>query len=87
MSVFHRIASEPVTVRVKTKDRGEVILDLEDSVQFPLYYNIYEWLDTASIVSLLDGTRGVIDVGANVGQLTLLFAKYAEHVYSFEPIP
>lgn len=27
------------------------------------------------------------DIGANVGSYTLLFAKYAKHVFAFEPLP
>jgi FkbM family methyltransferase len=87
MSLVHDFASEAVTVRVKTKDRGVMIFDIADSVQFPLYYNIYEWMDQPTIESLMKACIAVVDVGANIGQLTMLFAQTIPHVYAFEPFP
>jgi FkbM family methyltransferase len=82
-----KIASEPITVEVRTKDRGKMLLDLDDEAQFPLYYNIYEWRDTPTIISLISGTNTILDIGGNIGQMALLFAKYANKVFTFEPIP
>src|SRR5439155_6347738 len=58
-----------------------------DSAQFPLYYNIYEWKDLPTIKALLEGCQTVLDIGGNIGQMALLFAKYSKRVLTFEPIP
>ena len=87
MMLVHKFASEPVTVEVETKDRGRMILDLDDMAQFPLYYNIYEWKDTPTVVSLARNSNIIFDIGGNIGQMALLFSKYAGKVYTFEPIP
>ncbi len=86
MMIANNIASEPVTVVVKTKDRGVMKLDLDDMAQIPLYYNIYEWRDTPTIISLVQNTNTILDIGGNIGQMALLFAQYAKKVYTFEPI-
>jgi len=87
MMLLHKYVSEPITVEVKTKDRGTMKLDLQDEAQYPLYYNIYEWKDTPTIRKLVSGSRTVLDIGGNVGQMAMLFAQYAKKVYTFEPIP
>jgi FkbM family methyltransferase len=86
MMLVHKYASEPVTIEVKTKDRGKMKLDIDDMAQFPLYYNIYEWRDSPTIISLSKGARVILDIGGNVGQMALLFTQYAKKVYTFEPI-
>jgi FkbM family methyltransferase len=83
----NKLASEPVTVEVQTKDRGKMKLDVDDMAQIPLYYNIYEWRDTPIIISLIRDTNTILDIGGNIGQMALLFAQYAQKVYTFEPIP
>lgn len=87
MMAIHPFVTEPITVTVKTKDRGIMLLDLQDSAQFPLYYNIYEWKDNPTIEALLEGVRTAIDIGGNIGQMALLFARSAHRVVTFEPIP
>jgi FkbM family methyltransferase len=42
-------------------------------------------LKMASRLTSLDGI--CLDIGANVGFYTLLFARYAKHVFAFEPLP
>src|SRR5258706_16120454 len=74
MMLANKIASEPVTVEVNTKDRGRMKLDLDDMAQIPLYYNIYEWRDTPIIISLAENTNTILDIGGNIGQMALLFA-------------
>ena len=86
MMLVHGWASEPVTVEVETKDRGKMKLELEDEAQFPLYYNIYEWRDTPTIKKLAEGSRVILDIGGNIGQMALLFAQSAQKVHTFEPI-
>jgi FkbM family methyltransferase len=87
MMLVHNWAGEPVTVEVETKDRGRMKLDLDDMAQFPLYYNIYEWRDTPTIIKLASGSRTILDIGGNIGQMALLFSTLSEKVYTFEPIP
>ena len=87
MMLVHKWAGEPITVEVQTKDRGVMKLDLDDMAQFPLYYNIYEWRDTPTIIKLASDSRVILDIGGNIGQMALMFAKLAEKVYTFEPIP
>ncbi len=87
MMLANKYFSEDVTVKVRTKDRGWMNLDLNDMAQFPLYYNIYEWRDTPTIISLCQDTDTILDIGGNIGQMALLFAQYAKKVYTFEPIP
>src|SRR5262245_5784011 len=87
MMLVHKYVSEPITVEATTKDRGRMLLDLEDEAQYPLYYNIYEWRDTPAIIKLIEGSRTVLDIGGNVGQMAMLFAKYSHTVHTFEPIP
>lgn len=87
MMLVHKIADEPITVEVQTKDRGRMILDLQDEAQFPLFYNIYEWKDTPTLVTLASGSDVILDIGGNIGQMAMLFATFANKVYTFEPIP
>ena len=82
-----RIAGEPITLQAEVKDRGQMLLDLADSAQFPLYYNIYEWKDLPTINALLEGCDLAVDIGGNIGQMALLFAHKVKRVLSFEPIP
>ncbi len=87
MMFVQRIAGEHITVEVTTKDRGKMKLDLWDEAQFPLYYNIYEWKETPTIIQLVKDCRTVLDIGGNIGQMALLFAQYAQRVHTFEPVP
>lgn len=87
MMLVQKYTSEPVTLKVKTKDRGTMLLDVDDMAQIPLYYNIYEWRDTPTIISLAQDTTTIVDIGGNIGQMAMLFAQYAKKVYTFEPIP
>src|ERR1043165_6144155 len=80
MMLVHKWAGEPITVEVQTKDRGVMKLDLDDMAQFPLYYNIYEWRDTPTIIKLASDSRVILDIGGNIGQMALMFAKLAEKV-------
>ena len=85
--LVHKYASEPVTVEVQTKDRGKMVLDLDDEMQFPVYYNIFEAQYDKVVGTLLLGADVTIDVGGNIGQYALLFSYHSNKVYTFEPMP
>jgi len=87
MMLVQKFAGEPVTVEANIKDRGWMILDLDDLMQFPVYYNIFEAKYDKSLYALLDGCDVAIDVGGNIGQYALLFARHSNKVYTFEPMP
>jgi len=50
---------------------------------------IYEKREIRLFVELLKNMESpvVLDIGANIGNHTLVFSRYADTVYSFEPIP
>lgn len=48
---------------------------------------IYEKEIVDDLFNELDSTKNLIDIGANIGQHSLLLAPYCKNVYSFEPIP
>lgn len=48
---------------------------------------IYEKDILDDIYNELDATKNLIDIGANIGQHSLLMSPYCKNVYSFEPIP
>ena len=62
-----------------------MILNLEDEAQYTMYYNMYEWSYLPVINSLIENSNLVLDIGANIGQYALLFAKHSRKIYAFEP--
>jgi FkbM family methyltransferase len=48
---------------------------------------IYEKEIVDDLFNELDKSKNLIDIGANIGQHSLLLAPYCKNVYSFEPIP
>jgi FkbM family methyltransferase len=50
-----------------------------------LYYGEYAPMETARLISLVDAQSVVLDIGANIGCLTLPLAKKARRVWAFEP--
>jgi FkbM family methyltransferase len=87
MIALHKYFKEPVIVQVRTKDRGIMVLQLDDEMQFTMYYNMFENIYLRTMNSLIEGVDVAIDVGGNVGQYALLFAQKAKKVYAFEPMP
>lgn len=87
MMLVHGWAGEPVTVEVQTKDRGKMKLQLDDLMQYPVYYNLFEAKYDKVMRVLLKDTDVTMDVGGNIGQYAMLFAQYSKKVYTFEPMP
>ena len=50
-------------------------------------YGEYSELEIALLRRIIKPDWVVIDVGANIGALTVAFAEMAEEVYAFEPQP
>jgi FkbM family methyltransferase len=87
MEAIQKIAGEPEFETVMTRDRGLMKLRLDDWVQYCLYYNLYEPKYKLVMEALMAGSRTILDIGANIGQYSLLFARYGRKVIAFEPIP
>lgn len=64
-----------------------MLLELDDLMQYPVYYNIFEAQYEACIEAILVNARVILDVGANIGQYALYFAYQGKKVYAFEPMP
>ena len=62
-------------------------LELNDLMQFPVYYNIFEAQYKTCLDAILKDAKVVLDVGANIGQYALYFAFQGKKVYAFEPMP
>jgi len=50
-------------------------------------FNLVEPYQIATAKRLATPDAICFDIGANVGHYTLLFSRYAQHVYAFEPLP
>ena len=48
---------------------------------------IYEKDVVDDIFNVLQEDKVLVDIGANIGQHSLLLSQYCKHVYAFEPIP
>ncbi len=70
---------------------GRMVCDLDEAVCHPLFvFGEYpHWRGEEADISGLPitGDSVVLDIGANIGAMTLLFARKAKHVHSFEPSP
>lgn len=66
-------------------------LDISDFMEHGLYFNINDTVDfdRRFLFSLIKDDFICFDIGANIGETTLNFAKLANKgkVYSFEPVP
>jgi FkbM family methyltransferase len=81
--------SQPLTSRLPDGSRMEC--DLRDEVQRQIYFQgVYEPIETFLFTRLIHPCATIIDVGANVGQYTLLASSATGPrgaVHSFEPVP
>lgn len=69
----------------------KMYIDYSDHVQFRYIYWDYSRWEIEQFTNLVDSTQGdFVDIGANVGFYSLLFANLADDtrtVHSFEPLP
>lgn len=61
-------------------------LDDKDSLELT-QKGVYEYEETQLVKKLVKSDSAVLDIGANIGYFTLLMARQAKRVYSFEPEP
>lgn len=72
--------------RIRFDGTSTMHLRFDDDVERAIYlYGLYEFRSARAFCRLLDRRSTVVDVGAHVGQYTLLAAKRAAHVVAFEP--
>ena len=67
-----------------------LFLDKEDSLMLSIKNNDHEKLETEYLKYIIQEGDTVIDLGANIGYYTLIFAKLvgeSGHVFAFEPEP
>ena len=68
----------------------KLFLDKEDSLMLSIKNNDHEVLETEYLKYIIQEGDTVIDLGANIGYYTLIFAKLvgeSGHVFAFEPEP
>lgn len=76
------------TIKYRNKDTKIVLNRKFGHVDMKIFKDgIYEKDILDDIFKELDSNKNFIDIGANIGQHSLLMAPYCKNVYSFEPIP
>jgi len=83
------LAEEPLEARLF--NGCKITCDLKDHIQRQIYYfGAFEPIEAYLFSQLLEPGMIVIDVGANLGQYTLIAAKAvgsSGKIYAFEPVP
>lgn len=68
---------------------SDIVVELDLSVPYFRYlyfhHDLSNELESVLIRQLLGPAQVFVDVGAHIGYFALLAAKYAQHVYAFEP--
>ncbi|HNE50584.1 MAG TPA: FkbM family methyltransferase [Chitinophagales bacterium] len=79
------------TIRTCIRDGIKYRLDISDYMEHAIYFNINDTVDfdRRFLYSIIQPDFICFDVGANIGETTLNFAKLATEgkIYSFEPVP
>jgi FkbM family methyltransferase len=79
------------TLRTCNRDGINFTLDISDYMDHALYFRVTQGadFDRRVLYNLIQEHFICYDIGANIGETTLNFAKRATHgkVYSFEPVP
>lgn len=76
------------TINYRDKKTKIVLNRKFGHVDLKIFKNgIYEKEIVDDIFNELDSSKNFVDIGANIGQHSLLMASYCKNVYSFEPIP
>lgn len=77
--------------RTCTRNGIQYKLDISDYMEHAIYFNITDMVDfdRRFLYSLIKPDFICFDIGANIGETTLNFAKLAPEgrIYSFEPVP
>ena len=83
------LVDEPSGPTVAEIHRSRMVLDLDDYVQRKIWYGCFEPAQVRVVERMIRPGDTVIDVGANVGFYTLLFARLVGStgtVHAFEPV-
>lgn len=79
------------TIRICTRNGIKYSLDISDYMEHAIYFNICDTVDfdRRFLYSIIQPDFICFDIGANIGETTLNFAKIAINgkIYSFEPVP
>lgn len=79
------------TLRTCSRDGINFKLDISDYMEHAIYFGITDTVDfdRRMLYSLVKENFICFDIGANIGETTLNFAKLASKgkIYSFEPVP
>jgi FkbM family methyltransferase len=77
---FATVAVRHARLKVDLRDRGQL-------GQALYLTRTYEPEETAALTRLVSAGSVVLDIGANIGYYTTLFAQRCAHVYAIEPAP
>jgi FkbM family methyltransferase len=73
--------------RLRTRFGIRFDCDLDDKLGRAIYYSGCDFADLRALRRLVQQGSVVLDVGANIGYYSLLFAKWRAVVHAFEPFP